>query len=1703
MDFTGSSGAITLTTNLAFLANTSGTNTLTLGSNTLSFGLNWDSSPTTAVFGDGTSTVISTVAGTPYSVKTRAGYPFYKFSKTGAGDIYMDNNDVVVASDFTLSNGKLYMTGGSGNRELTVGGDFLISGSGLFYKSTATPDVLLNGGGAQNFTSRGQDMGNVQISTASTNASLLDSLDCDTLTIDASTTLTQTAAATTNNFTTLSNSGNVICQGSAADFTIGTFTNNDGSKWTYTKASGTPSVRIGTYHDLTFNDSAGSAVYTLDSGTANVTGTLTITGGTLAIGASPRILNVTESVANSDIITIGTGTLDVTGSITVGTLTCSGASVINVGGDWTDAISSGFTSGLSTVTFDTSATSTISGSTSFYNLYCATQDKTLLFNVEPAETHITNILTITGAQDHNIILNSSSPSVLTEWVIHPAGTKGATPGWSVNYVTVSYSRNDAATYINPNYNPTPPPIYSVEGVEHTTSNWFSQASMVNLISFDAIGYFGKVKLSWRTGAELDNLGFNVLRSEDGKNYKKINPELIKGLGTPVLGQAYTYEDAGVVDGKTYYYLLEDIETTGKATRHGPVVAHPGRDSDKDGMTDDWEYHYGLNPLVNDANIDSDDDGLTNLEEFLAGTDPLVIDSQNAAGFNGVKIIESAGLRTVLELDTSTLKVTDRNAGGMVYQLITLPEYTHGQTTDVGKPQIPTKGILLGTLSKKPVVINILESEKETYPGYNIYPVPKAVFIEDPSDPAIKRLTYEFYKDTNAYSIDAFYPGALADVDYSNYLQGQQVIKVIFYPIQFNPATGTLDFYKKIKLEVLQEGADLTAAASTAAPKTAIPLTAENAYKIYINENGIYRLTRPYLESQGISLSDIDSRKLKIYNQGAEIPVFVSGEGDGQFGASDYIEFYGQAVDTRYTGTNVYWLVFSDEPGLRIAASAQVADATTTPGSFIETYRGEDNTLYWQEATGEDHWFIDAIYGSQVYSLYVNLNGVANSADEATVKIALEGSSYSGAEFTHHVYARLNGYPIADVSWQGAMGYTIDSKISQSYLNEGANTVTLEVGADPTGCEEILVNWVEVSYRRNFTAKDDVLAFGNYTGGTYKYQISGFTNQDVEVYDITDPKNVQRVTQLTVLPEESAFVVSFKDAGSKDYIVLTQDKARVPAGIVRDEPSNLADKENKADYIIITHPDFYDTVMPFADYRSKQGLKVKVVKLDDIYDEFNYGIADVHAVKDFLKYAYNNWTGGKPNYVLLVGDATYDYRDYSGYGFTNYVPTYLVKSLTFGETGSDNWFVCFDGDNDLIPDMLIGRFPIKTTDELQSMINKIIAYEAISPDEAWTKKVLLVADNDEKIFTETSEELASYLTKGYTVDKQYLGVTTNNPAALKQAIINSINDGRLFVDYAGHGGIGLWANERLFTWDDISSLYNGNRLPVVTTWTCADGYFVYPRYIDSLGERLVNDANGGAIAAFVPSGISYPTTQAFLAKGFYGAYFKDKDAILGSMVAKGKLNVYENESGGDAFNVIQTFNLFGDPALRVRMEVPQIPAVAAPEVFNSDKGKVNDIFRLTEEPKPKAAEPAKSSTVIVDNKVKDTKKGLTKIIREEEAVPVEPPSAKGSLGSKVPEEKGPGIIRGVQLEDKTVAVAPPKWRVLTKAEYGALKAAKPSVNLDYGAIEKGVTDINKDSSQLAELKTKFDKAVKENDLQKASSIFRDITKLARKIYWRTF
>ena len=351
--------------------------------------------------------------------------------------------------------------------------------------------------------------------------------------------------------------------------------------------------------------------------------------------------------------------------------------------------------------------------------------------------------------------------------------------------------------------------------------------------------------------------------------------------------------------------------------------------------------------------------------------------------------------------------------------------------------------------------------------------------------------------------------------------------------------------------------------------------------------------------------------------------------------------------------------------------------------------------------------------------------------------------------------------------------------------------------------------------------------------------------------------------------------------AKNYYAAEASQFKSPASLVVDTPSSLKTTRTNIDYIIITNEAFYNDIVALKNYRTTQGLNVEIAKMQDIYDEFSYGIKDAQAIKDFLTYAYNNWkTGSHPTYVLLVGDANIDYRDDLGLyssGYTDYVPTYLYETYLLGDTPTDNWFACVSG-TDPIPDMIIGRLCVKTSADVNNIVAKIQAYEASAPG-AWSRRVILAADN-ESAFEVTSNNLAALLPAYITAQKVYLS-TYGSVTLATTDLVNKINAGSLITNYTGHGSVDNWAGEYLFHTpdstnprNDVDLLTNGSMLTFVMTLNCLNGFF--PNFLDqySLAEEFVRAQNKGAIACLASTSLGYTSEHEVLATKIFNRIFID-------------------------------------------------------------------------------------------------------------------------------------------------------------------------------------------------------------------------------------
>jgi hypothetical protein len=441
----------------------------------------------------------------------------------------------------------------------------------------------------------------------------------------------------------------------------------------------------------------------------------------------------------------------------------------------------------------------------------------------------------------------------------------------------------------------------------------------------------------------------------------------------------------------------------------------------------------------------------------------------------------------------------------------------------------------------------------------------------------------------------------------------------------------------------------------------------------------------------------------------------------------------------------------------------------------------------------------------------------------------------------------------------------------------------------------------------------------------------------------------RLTDYTVSgPDgQGEFSIEFEPASPGDtYFVVASAEIDAPDRLVADTASSLFDTANGADYILITHRDIGwdgngDQLTWLSDMvalREAQGLRVKVADIEDIYDEFSYGIKSPQALKDFLSYAYSNWSPPAPQYVLLVGDSTYDPKDHWMEGDTTaYLPAYLIFTKYKGETVTDEWFVTISGE-DAIPDMYIGRLPAADAAQAATMVAKITAYEATpntkfdDPD-AWERNILLVADNQrqgadylyEADFAAMNEDAAALLPAYMNPHAGYLGIHYASAAFLTDFITTTLNtEGALMVNYSGHGATQIWADEHILDSGDHSALTNTTELPFFVSMSCETGFFAYPEVwsFPSLAEALLR-SSAGAVAALMPTGMTTTEGQRILNSALFEHIFSEDIRTLGPAIASAKQTLLANGSI-EYEQISQTFLLFGDPATVLKVPLPRRP-----------------------------------------------------------------------------------------------------------------------------------------------------------------------------------
>jgi hypothetical protein len=675
------------------------------------------------------------------------------------------------------------------------------------------------------------------------------------------------------------------------------------------------------------------------------------------------------------------------------------------------------------------------------------------------------------------------------------------------------------------------------------------------------------------------------------------------------------------------------------------------------------------------------------------------------------------------------------------------------------------------------------------------------------------------------------------------------------------------------------------------------IASQPAVKIKVRQPGWYRVTQPQLVANGFDPS-VDARRLQLYVDGAEIPVRLSTD-KAKLGSGDTLEFYGVGLDLLTTDTRTYYLVNGTRNGLRIPTNPEQGTgngkkAEVLAPDFLYTVESKERFAYFPGLLNGGNGnifgqFIESVPANQTVTL-ANID--TSSRADAQLEVVVQGLT----ALEHHIQIQFNGSYVGTIDFTGATNKSKTLPVSAASLREGANTVTLTAtGGDlDYGAVDVL----RVTYAHTYRADNDWLSF---SVGNHSAAVSGFSTPSIRVIDITNPNAVfELAPKITNSGGSYGFIVQTSGT-TQNLIAFVDSFTRQPSAIVKNQPSTWNTATNAADLVIVTHGDFRTSADSLAAARRAQSMKVSVVDIEDVYDEFSYGAHTPEAVKAFLAWSNTHWIT-TPRYVLLFGDSSWDPRNFMGQGYNDYVPTKQLDTAEL-ETASDDWLADFDGDG--IPEIALGRLPARTAADGSTMVSKILSYDHERAAGGSLRGALLVADGGFEGQSARVQLLLAPLTVVQTLNRSAIG----NDSLMRSEIIDAIDQGPTIVNYFGHGSVTVWTGAGLLDEDSASMLTNSDRQALFVMMTCLNGY-ASDAYIDSLGETLLKNPRGGAFAVWASSGITEPVGQAEINGQLYRLLLGTQPMTLGDAVRQAKMSTAD-------VDVRRTWILLGDPSMRIK------------------------------------------------------------------------------------------------------------------------------------------------------------------------------------------
>ncbi|MCX8009594.1 MAG: C25 family cysteine peptidase, partial [Ignavibacteria bacterium] len=505
------------------------------------------------------------------------------------------------------------------------------------------------------------------------------------------------------------------------------------------------------------------------------------------------------------------------------------------------------------------------------------------------------------------------------------------------------------------------------------------------------------------------------------------------------------------------------------------------------------------------------------------------------------------------------------------------------------------------------------------------------------------------------------------------------------------------------------------------------------------------------------------------------------------------------------------------------------------------------------------------------------------------------------------------------------GQTVNfsTKFNSNILNNGTNTLRIFGMPTSASFHQSLVDWIDIDfYRKNVAKNDSLLMFipDSVTKRIRAIKIENISSADslIVLYKIKPYlKKIENFTLLGTTTKILLFTDTVK--GGDVYYLTTVSKTQNPIFVYKKNFINLRSSSRSAEYVIITNKIFESSANDYKNFiQTKYNKTTELIFVNDIFDEFAYGGISAESIRDFLKSAYQNWAPPKLSYLLLIGDANYDFRHVVEPAPSPRKQNYVIS---YGQPVSDVWYTCWDSSDVNIQQMFIGRIPINSNNELNIYKQKHEKF-LLRPFDEWNKSYLLFSGGNPSKPSELAQikqandlvqELAKNPPIGGMTNHFYKTISPPSnfgPFTLEE-VQAAINRGGLFISYIGHSGTRTWDNGIT----EVEHLKNSfpNRLPLITDFGCSTGRFAEPD-VDAFGELFISQSNDGqAIAYLGNSSWGYLSTSIKYPQLFYSILLSDTLKSISQVHFIAKMRLFQESGFTDVNRVFNYCNLFfGDP-----------------------------------------------------------------------------------------------------------------------------------------------------------------------------------------------